>query len=142
MRYTVHAISLGGSMNEHNEYQLRRRAIRLSLQGRSAQAILARIPRSPAWLSKWRHRFAQHGWQGLHPRSRARLHQSGRYSERIRQLVVATRLRLQRRRVGLSGPQAIQDELRHARLLRRVPSLATIKRILHDANLIRHPRPP
>jgi len=34
-------------MNEHNEYQLRRRAIRLTLQGRSAQAILARIPRSP-----------------------------------------------------------------------------------------------
>jgi len=129
-------------MNEHNEYQLRRRAIRLTLQGHSAQAILARIPRSPAWLSKWRHRFAQHGWQALHSRSRARLHQSGRYSERIRQLVVATRRRLQQRRVGLSGPQAIQDELRYARLLRRVPSLATIKRILHDANLIRHPRPP
>jgi putative transposase len=129
-------------MNEHNEYQLRRRAIRLTLQGRSAQAILARIPRSPAWLSKWRHRFAQHGWQGLHSRSRARLHQSGCYSEHIRQLVVATRLRLQRRRVALSGPQAIQDELRHARLLKRVPSLATIKRILHDANLIHHPRPP
>jgi hypothetical protein len=129
-------------MNEHDEYQLRRRAIRLTLQGRSTQAILARIPRSPAWLSKWQHRFAQFGWQGLRSRSRARLHQPGRYSERIRQLVVATRLRLQRRRVGLSGPQAIQDELRHAHLLRRVPSLATIKRILHDANLIYHPRPP
>src|SRR2546423_2045734 len=129
-------------MNEHKEYQLRRRAIRLTLQGRSRQAILARIPRSPAWLSKWQHRFAEQGWQGLRSRSRAPLHQRRRYSERIRQLVVATRQRLQQRRIGLSGPQAIQDELRQAQLLRCVPSLATIKRILHDANLIRHPRPP
>ena len=129
-------------MNEHNEYQLRRRAIRLTLQGRSRQTILARIPRSPAWLSKWQHRFAELGWQGLRSRSRSPLHQRGRYSERIRQLVVATRQRLQQRRVGLSGPQAIQDELRQAQLLKRVPSLATIKRILHDTHLIHHPRPP
>ena len=39
-------------MNEQHEYQLRRRAIRLTLQGHARQAILARIPRSPAWLSK------------------------------------------------------------------------------------------
>jgi hypothetical protein len=129
-------------MNEHNEYHLRRRAIRLMLQGRSSQAILARIPRSPAWLSKWQHRFAQFGWQGLRSRSRAPLHQRRRYSEHIRHLVVVTRQRLQQRRVGLSGPQAIQDELRHAQLLRCVPSLATIKRILHDAQLIHRPHPP
>ncbi len=129
-------------MNEHHEYQLRRRAIRLTLQGHSRQAILARIGRSSAWLSKWLHRFDQLGWQGLRSRSRSPLHQRGRFSERIRQLVVATRQRLQQRRVGLSGPQAIQDELRQAHLLRRVPSLATIKRILHDADLIHHPRPP
>src|SRR5438128_9781349 len=129
-------------MNEYDESQLRRRAIRLTLQGRSRQAILARIGRSPAWLSKWQHRFEALGWQGLRSRSRAPLHQRRRYSERIRHLVVATRQRLQQRRIGLSGPQAIQDELRHAQLLRRVPSLATIKRILHDAQLIHRPRPP
>lgn len=129
-------------MNDQHEYQLRRRAIRLTLQGHTRQAILARIPRSPAWLSKWQHRFAKLGWQGLRSRSRSPLHQRGRYSERIRHLVVATRQRLRQRRVGLSGPQAIQDELAHSHLLRRVPSLATIKRILHDAHLIHHPRPP
>jgi putative transposase len=129
-------------MNEHHEYQLRRRAIRLTLQGLSRQAILARIGRSPAWLSKWQHRFDKHGWRGLHSRSRSPLHQRGRYSQRIRHLVVTTRQRLQQRRVGLSGPQAIQDELRQTQLLRRIPSLATIKRILHDAHLIHHPRPP
>src|SRR5688572_30049477 len=129
-------------MNEHDEYQLRRRAIRLTLQGLSRQAILARTGRSSAWLSKWQHRFDQEGWQGLRSHSRSPLHQPGQFSERIRHLVVATRQRLQQRRVGLSGPQAIQDELRQAHLLRRVPSLATIKRILHDAQLIHHPRPP
>jgi putative transposase len=129
-------------MNEHHEYHLRRRAIRLTLQGHPHQAILARIPRSPAWLCKWQRRFAEQGWQGLHAHSRRPRHLTTRYPERIRQLVVATRQRLHRRRVGLSGPQAIQDELRHARLLRPVPSLATIKRILHDAGVIRRPRLP
>jgi len=129
-------------MNEQHEYQLRRRAIRLTLHGHARQAILARIPRSPAWLCKWQHRFAEQGWQGLQSRSRRPQHLSGRYSERIRDLVVATRQRLRQRRVGLSGPQAIQDELRHAHLLQRIPSIATIKRILHDAGVLHHPRPP
>jgi putative transposase len=129
-------------MNEQHEYQLRRRAIRLTLQGHSRQAILARIPRSPAWLSKWLRRFDQQGWQGLRSRSRARLHHSARYSDHTRHLVVATRQRLRKRRVGLSDPQAIQDELRHSHLIGRVPSLATIKRILHDAHLIHHPKQP
>jgi putative transposase len=129
-------------MNEHHEYQLRRRAIRLSLQGHTRQAILARVPRSPAWLSKWQHRFDELGWQGLQSRPRTPLHPSARYSEHTRHLVVATRRRLLKRRIGLSGPQAIQDELRQANLLRRIPSLATIKRILHQAHLIHHPHPP
>jgi hypothetical protein len=129
-------------MNEQHEYQLRRQAIRLTLQGHSRQAILARIGRSPAWLSKWLRRFDKLGWQGLRSRSRARLHPSTRYSDHTRHLVVATRQRLLKRHVTLSGPQAIQDELRHAHLMGRVPSLATIKRILHDAHLIHHPHPP
>lgn len=129
-------------MNEQHEYQLRRRAIRLTLQGHSRQAILARIPRSPAWLSKWLRRFDKLGWQGLRSRSRARLHPSTRYSDHTRHLVVATRQRLQKRHVTLSGPQAIQDELRHSHLMGRVPSLATIKRILHDAHLIHRPKQP
>ncbi len=129
-------------MNEQHEYQLRRRAIRLTLQGHSRQTILTRIPRSSAWLCKWQRRFAQYGWQGLRSRSRRPYHRSGHYSQRIRDLVVATRQRLRKRRVGLSGPQAIQDELRHTRLLDRVPSLATIKRILHHAGVSKRSRPP
>ncbi len=129
-------------MNEHHEYQLRRRAIRLTLQGRERTAILARIGRSPAWLSKWLRRFDKLGWQGLRARSRAPLHPNARYSDHTRQVVVATRQRLLKRRITLSGPQAIQDELHHSHLLKRVPSLATIKRILHDADLIHHPHPP
>jgi len=129
-------------MNEQLEYHLRRRAIRLTLQGHTRQAILARISHSPAWLCKWQRRFAEQGWRGLHARSRRPQHLTGRYPERIRQLVVATRQRLLRRRVGLSGPQAREDELRHARLIRPAPSLSTIKRILHDAGVMRRPHPP
>jgi hypothetical protein len=37
---------------------------------------------------------------------------------------------------GLIGSRAIQIELRQSRLLRRVPSLATIKRVLYEGRLI------
>src|SRR5215468_358159 len=105
-------------MNEHHEYQLRRRAIRLTLQGRERTVILARIGRSPAWLSKWLRRFDEEGWQGLRSRSRAPHNRSARYSHYTRHLIVATRQRLQKRLISLHGPQAIQDELRQAQLLR------------------------
>src|SRR5262245_19761566 len=128
-------------MDEKKERSLRRRAIRWMLKGISPSAIFKRLGRSRAWFSKWRKRFDKSGWEGLKSRS-FRPHRSPhRYEEPTRRLVIQARQRLMRRKVGLIGPRAIQLELKRSRLLRRVPSLSTIKRVLREARLIKSPRP-
>jgi transposase len=81
-------------MDEKQEYRLRRKAIRMRLQGRPQQEILARVQRSRAWLSKWQTRFDQQGASGLHGRSRRPDHPPTIYLPRMRQLIVQTRRRL------------------------------------------------
>jgi putative transposase len=128
-------------MDEKYERRLRRKAIRWTLRGVSRGEILQGISRSSSWLHKWQKRFARLGWPGLHSQARRPQRLAGRYATRPRQLVVQARRRLIKRKVGLIGAKAIQQELRTAKLLRRVPSLSTIRRILHDYGLIRPPRP-
>jgi putative transposase len=128
-------------MDEKHERKLRRKAIRLTLQGVRRGEILLGIGRSSSWLHKWQKRFARFGWPGLHSQARRPRRLAGRYVTRTRRLIVQARLRLVKRKVGLIGPQAIQQELRTANLLRRLPSLSTIRRILHDYGLIKKPRP-
>jgi hypothetical protein len=122
-------------MDEKQELRWRRQAIRWLLQGHTPAAILARIPRCRSWLHKWAARFDQLGRHGLHSRSRRPQQSPHAYTERERRLVWRERLRLERCAVGLVGPAAIQAELHASRLLRRVPSLATIKRILRAAGV-------
>lgn len=119
-------------MDEKQELRWRRQAIRWLLQGHTPAAILARIPRCRSWLHKWAARFDQLGQSGLHSRSRRPQQSPHAYTEQERRLVWRERLRLERCAVGLLGPAAIQAGLHAARLLRRVPSLATIKRILRE----------
>jgi putative transposase len=128
-------------MDEKQERRLRRKAIRLTLRGVSRRAILQGISRSSSWLHKWQKRFAQFGWPGLNSQVRRPHRLAWCYDARTRHLVGQARLRLVKRKVGLVGPQAIQQELRTANLLRRVPSLSTIRRILHDHGLIKKLRP-
>jgi transposase InsO family protein len=128
-------------MNEKKERSLRRKAIRLWLRGLTRREILSRVRRSCGWLFKWQKRFQNFGWAGLKSHSRRAHHLTGRYSARIRRLVVQARRRLLNRKVGLIGPQAIQQELRAAKLLRQMPSISTIRRILHERGLIKPPRP-
>lgn len=128
-------------MDEKQELNLRRKAIRLTLRGLRPQAILEKIKRSRSWLYKWQQRFAQWGWAGLHSQSRAPRRTPHRYAPRMKALVLRLRRQLQHRKVGLIGAPAIQQEWRRARLARQMPSTATIERWLREAGLTR-PTPP
>ncbi len=127
-------------MNKKRERQLRRKAIRLDLQGQRPKDILQSVSRSRTWFSKWRKRYQRWGWVGLDDHSRCPHHQPGRVAPRVRRLVIRVRRQLQRRKVGLIGPKAIQRELRLTGALRRPPSESTIKRILRAAGLTRKAR--
>jgi putative transposase len=131
-------------MEEKQERHLRRKAIRLWLQGYTDREIQRRVPRSLGWLHKWQQRYTNLGWNGLHSQSH-RPHQSAGYSEAVRRVVLRVRHQLSQRPVGrLVGSRAIQREIRRARLLpkNQRPSRPTIQRILHAAHLTHPTRTP
>lgn len=125
-------------MDDQQELRRRRRAIRLHLQGVAHKLILKKVQRSRAWLSKWRKRFEQEGTSGLHSRSRRPRYSPDACSARIAKLIVRTRRRLVKQKVGLRGARAIQREVRKV-LGKQTPSLTTINRVLQKRHLI--PRP-
>jgi len=123
-------------MDDQYEFQLRRRAIRLWLRGAKPKAILQKVQRGWTWLSKWRTRFEQAGRAGLKSESRRPQRQPTAGAPRIVRLIVQTRRRLVKQKVGLIGARAIRHELRQLRLGKQTPSLATIKRVLHRQGLV------
>ena len=121
-------------MDEKQELQRRRQAIRLWLKGVKANRILEKVQRSRVWLSKWRKRFSQYGAAGLHSHSRRPQHTPSACAPRIVRWIIQTRRRLVKRPVGLSGARAIRHELRKV-LGPQTPSLATINRVLQTHGL-------
>jgi putative transposase len=116
-------------MDEKQELQRRRQAIRLWLKGVKVNRILEKVQRSRVWLSKWRKRFTRYGAAGLHSDSRRPQHTPNACPPRIVRWIIQTRQRLVKRPVGLRGARAIQRELRKV-LGAQTPSLATINRVL------------
>jgi len=125
-------------MDDKDELRRRRQAIRLWLKSIRPKDILRRVQRGRTWFSKWRTRFRREGQRGLHSRSRRPRRWPEAYSWGIVRLIVQTRRRLAKQRVGLIGPRAIRRELRQLRLGKRTPSLATIKRVLRAQGLVDH----
>ena len=125
-------------MNEqdNDEIRVRRQAFRFFELEKSPRWILARIPRSRAWLFKWKQRFAARGWQALDSWSKAPHHCSHGYPAQVVRLVVRTRQRMEKSQVGLISARALQQELRRQRWLTTVPSQTTIKRWLRQAGLL------
>ena len=126
-------------MDEKQEFRLRRKAMRWRWKGTAHEVILAKVHRSRAWLSKWQKRFDQHGLTGLHGHSR-RPHQiPTKYSSSVVKLIVQTRRRLVKQKVGLIGARAIRGELRKVSGKTSLPSLSTIKRVLRRHGMIARP---
>jgi hypothetical protein len=128
-------------MDEKQEYRLRRKAIRMHLQDKSQQEILARVQRGRAWLSKWQKRFEHHGISGLHAHSRRPHQMPTKYASSIVKVIIQTRRRLGKQKVGLIGARAIRGELRKVLGDKALPSLSTIKRVLRQRGMIARPKP-
>lgn len=126
-------------MNEQDSQEIayRRQAFKLFDIGKSAAEILALIPRSRSWLYKWKRRFEQQGWQALKSLPKTPRHSPQRCSPQAVKLVLHLRKRMENSQVGLKSARAIHQEILRHRLLRSVPSLASIKRWLKDAGLTR-----
>lgn len=129
-------------MDEQTERRWRHKAVRLHLRGLPSRLILRQIPRSRRWLYKWLRRFYRRGWPGLRSQSRRPHRLAHAYPPTTRAVVLRARRVLEQRPIGLIGPRAIQTELRSWSLPTPLPSLATIKRILHHARCRQRTPPP
>jgi hypothetical protein len=125
----------------NQELDLRRRAIRLKLKGLRPSDILRRIPRGRTWLFRWGKRFARSGWQGLKNKSKQPQRSPHAYRLQSRTVVLGLRRAMRKRRIGLLGARAIQQEMRRQKLLNHSPSVATINRGLQAAGMIPPPAP-
>jgi hypothetical protein len=126
-------------MDDKDELRRRRQAIGLWLKGVPPSQILHRVQRGRSWLSKWRDRFERLGACGLSSQSRRPRQRPAAHTPQMVRWIVRTRQRLERARVGLIGPRAIRRELRALHLGQRLPSLATIKRVLKAEGLTAAP---
>ena len=106
-------------------------------RGESAEAICASTGRSKSWLYKWVERAeAADGEQWWNEQSR-RPHASGAYAADERELIIATRGRLEAEG-NFTGAEMIAWELECEG--HRIPSLSTIKRILRSAGMTQKAR--
>jgi putative transposase len=125
-------------MDEQQERQLRRKALRLRLSGTPLVKVLKIVGRSKAWFNKWAKRFERFGVAGLKSGSRCPHHQPQVLTTAVVRMIVRIRQRLMRQTVGLIGPRAIQREFEQ--LGGSVPSQTSIKRVLRQHGLV--PPPP
>lgn len=128
-------------MDEKQEQRQRKKAIRLWQKGIGASRILEIVSRSRAWLSKWKERYRQHGWKGLHSQSRKPQRNSRAYSLNVRRLIVSAYRHVQKQPWGLRGIDATRRALRVTYRLRPTPSVSTIKRVLRVAGVFKRRRP-
>jgi hypothetical protein len=121
-------------MNEKNpdEIRYRRQAFRFFERQISPVAILASIPRSHAWLFKWKRRFEEQGWAALDSLPKTPGSSPQPYPARLVRLVIRVRQRLEKQTVGLVSARAIQRQLRQRHRLRAIPAQTTIKRWLRE----------
>ena len=121
-------------MKKQSEYDVRCQAIHLHETDRGFTEILRRVRRSKGWLSKWLGRYREYGIKGLRDQSRAPKRIRRQTPKALVRRVLAIRDEFEKHRSGRTafsgiGPEAIQWELSQRRC-RRIPSLATIGRIL------------
>ena len=103
--------------------------------------IKAECKRSERWIYKWRKRYKQSGWAGLHSQSTAPKKHGTRYSDRMRQVIQEARSKLEAGQASTTelkyvGGQAIRTELK-GKKLRKMPSRATIERVIGEAKMSR-----
>lgn len=79
------------SSQDPAEIALRKRAIRLTIQGKRPTRIARSLHRTRQWLYKWQERFAQKGWKGLEGESRCPHYFARAYEQRARRVVLSLR---------------------------------------------------
>lgn len=119
------------------EFEARCRAVVLAADGQSLAAIGRELGRSREWVRRWLGRFEAAGEVGLFDRSRRPLSSPSRLDPAVAAAIIEMRRELVEHPFANVGPVAVAAELERRRLIDPVPSLASIKRVLSQAGLVR-----
>lgn len=120
-----------------NEYELRCRAVELADAGWKTTAIAQELNRSSRWVRKWARRYKTDGETGLEDRSRRPKRSPNRLDDAIRAEILRIRGVLEKHRHANVGPKAIRARLQRTGTVAEIPSVASIKRVLRDADVTR-----
>jgi transposase len=119
-----------------DEIGLRRKLFKFFDKEKSIKQILKLIPRSRSWLYKWHKRYQREGTMAATGRAKVPHRSPQAYAKPVVQMVLKLRTQLHNAEVGLVGAKAIRRELKTRRLVKQIPSLSTIHRMLKDHALI------
>ncbi len=126
----------------------RQTAIHLLRSGLPAAEVAQEMKRSLKWVYKWKQRYQQKGWEGLKSQSREARRKAHKYEEKTRQMICQIRSELEAQATGkqgvcYGGAPTIRARLRpELEQAGRVPSTATIERVLREANMTSPKQPP
>ncbi len=121
------------SEQKSDEFYYRRLVFKFFEKEKSIREILREIPRSRSWLFKWKRRFAEDGWAALKQSSQTPKSSSQKYPPKTRDLILKLRQRMEISSVGLRSAAVLRETLIEHRLVKRIPSLSTIKNWLRSA---------
>ncbi len=121
-----------------NDYELRLRAVELADTGWKTAAIARELDRSSWWVRKWVRRYKTDGDAGLEDRSRRPKRSPNRLDDTVRNEVLRIRFVLEEHRHGNVGAEAIRARMQRDGTVSEVPSVASIGRVLKDAD-VTHP---
>lgn len=119
-----------------DEIRLRRKLFKLFDKGKSIKQILNLIPRSRSWIYKWQERYHRQGTIAANGKKKAPHFSPQAYPKPVVRIILNLRKQLQKEDVGLIGARAVRRELKRRRLVRKLPSLSTVNRILKQNGLI------
>lgn len=128
-------------------YQKRQDAIHLLRSGLSVAEVAEKLQVSVAWVYKWRKRYlVSQDWASLHDQSRAPKHHANALPADVRQVVRRIRSELeaeasQPEHLRYIGARAIRVRFKQQYPKLRLPSIASIERIIAAAGLT-HPQQP
>jgi putative transposase len=118
-------------------------AIHLLRSGLSVKEVSEKVGHTQTWVYKWKQRYEREGWDGLSSQSRARHQNAQAYDEDMHHMILQVRSELEAEAASDQGLCYVGATTLRARLMQRighldrVPSTATIERVLCQAGMTR-----
>lgn len=126
-------------MSTSKSYEERKTVIHLLRSGCTPKEVATELNRSVFWVYKWRKRFQQNSWAGLHSQSRAPKQHGRRLTAVVQQAIIQARRELEAESAEVTGLNYIGAPAVLARLdqqqVQPLPSQASIERVLRRAEM-------